>query len=97
MINLPMARSVATTLLAAAVCIWGDALGADDGPLDLLVGRWDVHVKTLQPDKAEMTYRETYEWVLDRKFLRGRTEQKSDGTEDIIIATYDAQQDTYPF
>jgi hypothetical protein len=65
--------------------------------LDKYVGRWDVRVKTLQPQKPDLTYIETYEWVLDRKFVRGRTEGKTDGTEDMIVVGYDSKTNGYPF
>ena len=35
--------------------------------------------------------------MLRRQFVRAKTEQKSDGTEDIIIAGYDPQTKGYPF
>ena len=54
-------------------------------------------MKTLQPEKPDVTYVETYEWVLHRQFLRGKTKHKSDGTEDVIFAGYDPQTKGYPF
>jgi len=84
-------------VLAAATSSIGPLAHADEGGLDVFVGRWNVHVKTLQPKKSEVTYTEAYEWVLDGQFLRGQTGRKSDGTEDIIFATYDKQSKGYPF
>lgn len=85
-------------LLPLAVVLWLIAPGAraDEGVLELLVGRWDARVKTLRPQPAELTYTETYDWVLDHKFLRGRTENKSDGTEDVSYGTYDTNAGGYP-
>ena len=90
-------EKLSIVLLTVALQFLGPAARADSGALDLLVGRWEVRVRTLQPEEAELTYTETYEWVLDHQFLRGRTEQKSDGTEDIVYATYDSQLQGYPF
>lgn len=84
-------------LLTAALCLSVTAVRAEDDPLELLVGRWSAHVKTLQPDKHEISYTETYEWVLDRRFLRGQTENKSDHTQDISFGTYDVNIRRYPF
>lgn len=70
---------------------------ADYSVLDLYAGRWDVQVRTLQPEQVNVTYSETFEWVLNRKFLVGKTENKSDGTEDISYGTYDEQTKGYPF
>src|SRR5262249_12801749 len=70
---------------------------AQDNALEKFVGRWDVRVKTLQPEKPDLTYIETYEWMLDRKFVRGRTEGKTDGTEDMVVGGYDAKTNRYPF
>jgi Protein of unknown function (DUF1579) len=83
--------------LAIGFCLVGLPARAQQDVLEKFVGRWDVRVKTLQPQKPDVTYIETYEWVLGRQFIRARTEQKSDGTEDIIIGGYDAQTKTYPF
>jgi hypothetical protein len=35
--------------------------------------------------------------VLDRKFIRGRTARKQDGSLDIVFGTYDQNADGYPF
>lgn len=85
------------TSLVIASCLLGINVQADEGGLKIFVGKWNVHVKVLQPEKSEVTYTETYEWALDRKFLRGKTGRKSDGSQDIIFATYDEQAKGYPF
>src|SRR5262245_45837147 len=79
------------------VCFAESSACAQDNLLDKYVGRWDVRVKTLQPQKPDITYIETYEWVLDRKFVRGRTESKTDGTDDMIVVGYDPKTNGYPF
>jgi hypothetical protein len=90
-------RSAIVAAFAVACSLPGSQARADEGALEKFVGRWDVRVKTLQPRKAEMTYIETYEWVLRRQFVSAKTENKSDGTEDIIVAGYDPKAKGYPF
>jgi hypothetical protein len=70
---------------------------AQDNVLEKFVGRWDVRVKTLQPQKPDIAYIEIYEWTLDRKFVKARTEGKTDGTEDMVVAGYDPKTNGYPF
>ncbi len=65
--------------------------------LDVFLGSWDVTVNIRQPTPAVVTYTETYEWALGGHFLRGDSGTKSDGTRDLVIATYDAATDGYPF
>jgi hypothetical protein len=74
----------------------GVSAHAQDNVLEKFVGRWDVRVKTLQPQKPDLTYIETYEWMLDRKFVRARTEGKTDGTEDMVVVGYDQKVNGYP-
>jgi len=83
--------------LAVALCLTAASAHAQDNALEKFVGRWDVRVKTLQPQKPELTYTETYEWVLGRQFVRARTEGKTDGTEDMIMAGHDPKTNGYPF
>jgi hypothetical protein len=90
-------KLILNTALALSVLLIGAHAYADEGGLEGFVGNWDVHMKMLHPEKSESTYTETYEWVLDGKFLRGQTGQKSDGTQDIIFATYNKQEQGYPF
>jgi hypothetical protein len=85
-------------VLQGALCAsLASMAGADPGPLELLVGRWEARVQTHQPEAATVTYVETYRSVLGGGFIEGRTEQKSDGTEDRVFATHDAQSDSYLF
>jgi len=80
-----------------ALCLTGPTAGAGDEVLDLFVGQWDVRVKTLHPAEIEVTYRETYEWVLGHHFIRGETEGKPDGTNDVSYGRYNQQLDRYLF
>jgi len=89
--------AVIVAALASAVCLVGPSARAEEGALEKYIGRWDVRVKTRQPKKPDVTYIETYEWMLGRRFLRGTTEQKSDGTEDLFVLGYDAKVKGYPF
>lgn len=90
------ARYALIALLTVACGSAAPAARAGYEVLDLLVGHWDVRVKTLKPVPAEVTYSEKYEWVLDHKYLRGQTFGKPDRTEDISFGTYDAKADGYP-
>jgi len=63
--------------------------------LDRLVGTWDVRVTVRAPLPGTVTYAETYEWVLDRQFLRCETTVKSDGTKELSMTTYDAAAGSY--
>ena len=90
-------RSQIIFVVAVVFGFLAPGVHADESVLDRFVGSWKVRVKTLQPAKPDITYTEKYEWVLDHQFLRGRTGRKSDGTEDVIYATYDPQAKGYPF
>lgn len=91
------ARKALVSALVTAFCLAAPSAHADESVLARFIGRWDVRVKTLQPPKPDVTYIETYEWVLRRKFIRATTERKSDGTEDVVFAGYDPQTKGYPF
>src|SRR5262245_3834912 len=86
-------RCALTALLVTGLA--GVSVHAQDNVLEKFVGRWDVRVK--QPQKPDLTYIETYEWMLDRKFVRGRTEGKPDGTEDMVVIGYEPKVNGYPF
>ena len=90
-------RAIVLAVLAIALGAIASPAGADQAVLEMFIGRWNVRVKTLQPSKPDVTYIETYEWTLGGKFLSGRTEQKSDDTEDRMFVGYDPQTKGYPF
>lgn len=79
------------------VCISAQLAWADLKVLERYIGNWDIQAHTLQPEASTASYQETYEWVLDRKFIRGKTGRKQDGSFDIVFGTYDANADGYPF
>ncbi|MGH8676089.1 MAG: hypothetical protein ACREVG_17515 [Burkholderiales bacterium] len=54
-------------------------------------------MKIQRPRPAQVTYTETYDWVLDRRFMRGDSGRKSDGSQEIVMATYDPASKGYPF
>jgi hypothetical protein len=88
-------RCVIAALLVMGLT--GGSPRAQDNVLEKFVGRWDVRVKTLQPQKADVTYIETYQLMLGRRFVKARTEGKSDGTEDMVVGCYDPKTNGYPF
>lgn len=90
-------RNLISAVLATTLCFIVAIVRADEGGLDVFVGQWEVRVKTLQPEKPETTYTETYEWTLDHQFIRGQTGRKSDGTQDVIYGQYDKKVKGYPF
>jgi hypothetical protein len=97
MVSCTLTRYLIFAVLFNTLFFTASVAYAEQDGLDRFVGRWDVSVHTLQPEESRVTYTEVYEWVLDRQFLRGQTGRKSDGTEDVIYATYDEQAGGYPF
>jgi uncharacterized protein DUF1579 len=65
--------------------------------LERLQGNWDVTTTTRAPKALTATYVETYEWVLDQRFLRGETSRKVDGSQDIFMTTFDPATKFYRF
>jgi hypothetical protein len=92
-----MRCTIAALAALLIVSLAASSARAQDNMLEKYVGRWNVSVKTLQPQKPDQTYIETYEWMLDRKFVRARTEGKTDGTEDMVVGGYDPKTNGYPF
>lgn len=91
------ARELAAIALGAALAAPGTPALAEGEALDLFVGRWEARVETTRPQPAVLTYTEVYEKVLGGKYLQGRTSEKSDGTEDIILGAYDPEARGYPW
>ncbi len=65
--------------------------------LDRWRGTWDVEARRRVPQPATVTYIDTYQWVLDRRFIRGNSGPRSDGTTGMSMATYDPQMRAYRF
>ena len=87
--------SAVVSLSLSVVCLAAPARAGEE-VLELLIGEWDVRLKTLHPKRPDIVYRETHEWVLDRKFVRGRTSGRPDGTEDVMLSSYDTRFKNYP-
>ena len=84
-------------IAAIPVCLSTQFALADVKVLERYIGTWDIRAHTLRPEASTANYLETYEWVLDGKFIRGKTGRKQDGSFDIVFGTYDANADGYPF
>jgi len=66
--------------------------------IDRWRGTWDVKATRLHPTPAQnITYTETFDWVLDGHFLRSETSQRSDGGKTMSMFWFDAITKTYRF
>ncbi len=101
----PIGRSVACHALGLSLCLAAPfAVAQAPSPetaaklrvLDAFLGSWEVTVRIRQPVPSVVTNIETYEWALGGHFLRGDSGLKSDGTRDLVIATYVPAADGYP-
>jgi len=74
--------------------------GASAGPEFKVVekwrGTWDVKATRRWPQPVqEVSYVETFDWVLDRRFLRSETSHKSDGGASMSMFWFDMLTKTY--
>ena len=74
--------------------------GAQPGPefkiVDKWRGTWDVKATRRQPQPVqEVTYLETFDWVLDGRYLRSETSRKSDGGKSMSMFWFDLLTKTY--
>lgn len=92
--------------LLVSALVFAPAAAAEEPPagpaaelevLENFVGTWKVTVRTRRPEASVVTYTETYAWDLGGHFLRGDSGTKSDGTRDVVFATYDRPSRGYPF
>jgi hypothetical protein len=61
-------------------------------------GTWDVKATRRQPQPVqEVTYVETFDWVLDQRYLRSETSRKSDGGKSMSMFWFDILTKTYRF
>jgi hypothetical protein len=61
-------------------------------------GTWDVKATRREPKPVqEVTYVETFDWILDKRFLRSETSLKSDGNRSMSMFWYDIVTKTYRF
>ena len=58
--------------------------------LDRFVGTWDVTATTTVPKLAPVKSTFTWAWVLDRRYLRGESSTKSDGSQEMQVLGRDA-------
>lgn len=86
-----------TGLRAESLVLAASPLAAHQQVLQLYVGDWKIYSETLQPQRSTDAYDETYAWVLDRQFIQGSTGRRADGSQDLMVASYDSNQEGYPF
>ena len=60
-------------------------------------GTWDVKAVNRQQPGKEVSYEETFEWVLDGCYLRSETSRKSDGGQSMSMYWFDRFTKTYRF
>jgi len=58
--------------------------------LDRFVGTWDVTATTKVPRLTPVTSTFTWGWVLERRYLRGESSTKSDGSQEMQVLGHDA-------
>ena len=94
------ARRDAVVGLLCALLVAGAAAQPKAGPtpltsaqravLDRFVGTWDVTATTQVPRLAPVKSTFTWAWVLDRRYLRGESNTKSDGSQEMQVLGHDA-------
>ena len=61
-------------------------------------GTWVVKATRHKPEpKQEVTWDETYDWILDRHYLRSETTRKSDGGQSMSMVWFDPRTKAYIF
>jgi len=65
--------------------------------IDRWRGTWDIKAVNRRQPATEITYSETFEWVLDRCFLRSETSRKSDGGQSVSMVWFDTLTKNYRF
>jgi hypothetical protein len=64
--------------------------------IDKWRGTWEVRALRRAPKpEQEITYEETFEWVLDGRFLRSETARKSDGSRSMVMFWFNVPTKTY--
>ena len=64
--------------------------------LDRFAGSWDVTLTERRPKHQVTRYTQTTAWVLNHRYLRGESEVRPDGSQELSMFTYDLQSRTYP-
>ena len=76
----------------------GGALPPEFKIIEKWRGTWDVKAMRRQPQPAgEVSYVETFDWVLDGRYLHSETSRKSDGGKSMSMFWYDLLTKTYRF
>lgn len=74
------------------------ALGPEARIIDKWRGTWQVKaLRRAPPPSAEISYVETFEWVLDGRVLRSETSPKSDGGKSMSMFWFDVFTKTYRY
>jgi hypothetical protein len=61
-------------------------------------GTWVVKATRHKPEPVqEVTWNETYDWILDHHYLRSETTRKSDGGQSMSMIWFDARTKAYIF
>jgi hypothetical protein len=64
--------------------------------LDRFAGTWDVTLTVRRPKHQSITYTQTTAWVLNHRYLRGESDVRPDGSQELSMFTYDLQSRNYP-
>lgn len=73
-------------------------LGPETKIVEKWRGTWDVKAMRRRPHPAqEVTYVETFDWILDGRYLRSETSRKSDGGKSMTMFWYDVFNQTYQY
>ena len=73
-------------------------LGPESKIIDKWRGTWDVKATRRNPQPTTaITYVETFEWILDGRFLRSETSRKSDGGKSSSMVWYDINTKAYRY
>jgi hypothetical protein len=76
----------------------GAALPPEFKIIEKWLGTWDVKAARREPQPSgEVTYVETFEWVLDGRYLRSETSKKSDGSKSMSMFWHDSFTKNYRF
>ena len=76
----------------------GARSSAESMVVDKWRGTWEVKATRHQPQpEMEVSYVETYDWVLDGRYLRSETSRKSDGGKSMSMVWFDANTKNYRF
>ncbi len=72
--------------------------GTEKKIVDKWRGTWDIKAIRREPKPAqELTYSETFEWILDGRYLRSETSRKSDGGKSMSMFWYDLLTESYQY